>query len=417
MRRRLIVTTALIALAALMVAGIPLGIVETRRARSDELARLEREADEVAAALDDSIERGEVPTAAQLTKLVPPGRAVFIRHRGVRVRAGTVPPGPVLVGHSGANQGTAVTIVISSDGVDDRQRDVWLLVAGLIIAGTAAAAGLAVLQARRLTRPIDRLVATSEQLGSGDFSARTGPLDVPELDRVGRSLDDAAAQIARLVGRQREFAANVSHQLRSPLTGLRLRLDELAAYGEDPETRTREVAAAQDVTDRLERTVTDLLTLARAGTAGTPAAVDLARLARQHATRWGPAFARAGRTLVLDANTPVPVRVTPGGVAQALDVLVENGLRHGRGRVTITAASDQEGAILAVGDEGPGIGPGDEELVFDRDVSRSGSTGLGLSLARALVEADGGRLLLARARPPRFEIRVPLQGVARAQGA
>ncbi len=417
MRRRLIVTTALIALAALMVAGIPLGIVETRRARSDELARLEREADDVAATLDDRLEHGEVPSPAQLATLVPPGHAVFIRRGRVRVRAGAIPAGPVLVGRSGANQGTSVTIVISSDGVDDRQRDVWLLIAGLIVAGTTAAAGLAVLQARRLTRPIDRLVATSEQLGAGDFSARTGPLSVPELDRVGRSLDDAAAQIARLMGRQREFAANVSHQLRSPLTGLRLRLDELAAYGEDPETRTREVAAAQDVTDRLERTVTDLLTLARAGTAGTPAAVDLARLAGQHARRWEPAFARAGRTLVLDAKAPVPVRVTPGGVAQALDVLVENGLRHGRGRVTITAAGDHEGAVLAVGDEGPGIAPADEELIFERDVSRSGSTGLGLSLARALVEADGGRLLLARASPPRFEIRVPLQGVARDQGA
>jgi len=409
MRRRLIVTTALIAFVALLVAGIPLGVVESRRARSDELSRLEREADEIAAAVDDRVERGRMPVPAALAALVPAGRSIVIRHGNLSAQAGDRPTGAVLSARSGADQGTAVTITASADEVDERQRDVWLLIAGLVLAGTTAAAGLAVLQARRLTRPIDRLVTTSDQLGSGDFSARSGPLDVPELDRVGRSLDDAAAQIATLVGRQREFAANVSHQLRSPLTGLRLRLEALQAHGADPEVRRHEVDAALDVADRLEQTVADLLAHARAGTAGPPTDADLAVLARQHTLRWEPAFARAGRQLRLDATGRVPVRVTPGGVAQALDVLVENGLRHGRGRVTVTATTDAAGAVLAVSDEGPGIAPQDEAVVFDRHVSRGGSTGLGLSLARALVEADGGRLLLADPRPPRFEIRLPLR--------
>jgi signal transduction histidine kinase len=407
-RRRLIVTTALIAFVALLVAGIPLGVVESRRARSDELTRLEREADGVAAAVDDQVEAGRLPSTAHIVDLIPPGRTVVVRHGNASVRAGATLTGAVLHADSGAARSTTrVTITASASEVRDRQRNVWLLVTGLVLAGTAAAAGLAVWQARRLTRPIERLVRTSDELGAGDFSARSGPLDVPELDRVGRSLDAAAAQIATLVGRQREFAANVSHQLRSPLTGLRLRLDALEAGGADATVREREITGAHEVADRLEATVTDLLTLARAGTAGAPQDVDLAELARDHAGRWEPTFARAGRTLVLDARMPVPARVTPGGVAQALDVLIENGLRHGAGRVTITAAADRVGALLAVSDEGPGIAEGDEEVVFDRDISRSGSTGLGLSLARALVEADGGRLLLASARPPRFEIRVP----------
>ena len=407
MRRRLILTTALIAFVALLVAGVPLGIVESHRARSDEVSRLEREADEISAAVDDGVENGNPPSASRLAALVPPGHSAVVRSGGKSVRAGELAAGPSLSAHSGANQGTQVIVSASATEVRNRQRDAWLLIAGLILAGTAAAAGLAILQARRLTRPIDRLVETSAQLGTGDFSARTGPLDVPELDRVGHSLDDSAARIATLVGRQREFAANVSHQLRSPLTGLQLRLDSLAAYGEDPETRVREVNAALDVTERLARTVTDLLTLAGEGSTGTPEDVDLAAMAAEHARRWEPQFHLAGRQILLDVRKPVEARVTPGGVAQALDVLVENGLRHGAGSVRISAGSDEGGAFLAVSDEGTGISAGDRQVIFDREVSRNGSTGLGLSLARALVEADGGRLLLAKPSPPRFEIRMP----------
>ena len=325
------------------------------------------------------------------------------------VRVGALPSSPTLSAHSGANQGTQVVVTASASEVRDRQRDAWLLIAGLVLTGTGAAAGLAVVQARRLTRPIDRLVETSAQLGSGDFSARTGPLDVPELDRVGQSLDDSAARIATLVGRQREFAANVSHQLRSPLTGLQLRLDVLATEGENPETRAREIEAAQEVTDRLGRTVNDLLTLARKGSAGTPENIDLAALASEHARRWEPQFHQVARQIRLDARNPVVARVTPGGVAQALDVLIENALRHGKGTVSITAGSDQVGAFLSVSDEGEGIDPEDRETIFEREASGTGSTGLGLSLARALVEADGGRLLLAGTRPPLFEIRMPAQ--------
>jgi signal transduction histidine kinase len=400
MRRQLIATTALIALAAVLVLGIPLGIVESARARGDALGRLEREADGIAAAADS-------PRRVEARALAPwlrSGHAADVRTATKTNRIGRMPSGTILAARSGATQGVRVIVYASADEVARRRRQVWLLVGGLAVGGTAAAAGLAVLQARRFVRPLHRLVNTSERLGSGDFSARTGRLDLPELDRVAVALDSAAAQIAQLVGRQREFAANVSHQLRTPLTAMMLRLDELASL-EDPAAAHEEIDATLRVADRLNRTVTDLLTLARAGDIGEPRDVDLAALARRHADDWRPVYTRAGRPFAVEIDPTLPARVSPGGVAQALDVLLENALTHGAGRTRLSAQRIDGRSVLAVEDDGPGVAEG--LSIFDRAVSTAGSTGLGLPLARALVEADGGRLILARPQPTRFEILIP----------
>jgi len=213
-------------------------------------------------------------------------------------------------------------------------------------------------------------------------------------------------QIAQLVGRQREFAANVSHQLRTPLTAMILRLDELATL-DDPAAAHEEIQATLRVADRLERTVTDLLALARAGDIGRPRDLDLAELADRHGDTWLPVYAEAGRPLRIDVQRPLPARVSPGGVAQALDVLLENALTHGKGTTRLSARTVDGRGVLRVEDEGAGVPEPLERAIFDRAVSTAGSTGLGLPLARALVEADGGRLVLARARPARFEIVLP----------
>jgi signal transduction histidine kinase len=408
MRRQLIATTALIALAAILVLGIPLGLVESARARADALGRLEREADGIAAAVDDRTPQRL--SAAALSPWLRPGHSAVVVAGTTRVRVGRMPSGSVLSARSGATQGVRVTVFASAAEVTRRRRQVWLLVGGLAVVGTAAAAALAVLQARRFIRPLQRLVATSARLGAGDFSARTGRLDLPELDRLAAALDAAAMQIAQLVGRQREFSANVSHQLRTPLTAMRLRLDELATL-DDPAAAREELDATLRVADRLERTVTDLLALARAGDIGQPRDIDLAELAREHAAAWKPVYARAGRVLRVEVAAPLPARVSPGGVAQALDVLLENALHHGAGGTRLRAAAVDGRSVLAVEDDGSGVPERLEHAIFDRHVSTAGSTGLGLSLARALVEADGGRLILARPRPARFEIIVPSRRV------
>src|SRR4051794_8722987 len=364
MRRRLIATTALIALAAILVLGIPLGIVESARARTDALGRLEREADGIAAAVDDRAAAARGIDATMLSPWLRPGHAAVIVAGGRRIDVGRVPRGGVLSSRSGATQGVRVTVFASAGEVTQRRRQVWLLVGGLAVVGTAAAAGLAVLQARRFTRPLGQLVATSARLGAGDFSARTGRLDLPELDHVAATLDAAAVQIAQLVGRQREFAANVSHQLRTPLTAMRLRLDSLAALDHPPAVQAQ-LEAALRVADRLERTVADLLELARAGDIGRPRDVDLADLAREHATGWQPVYARAGRALSIRVDEPLPARVSPGGVAQALDVLLENAIAHGAGTTHLHARLVDGRRVLAVEDAGAGVAEGLEQSIFE----------------------------------------------------
>jgi signal transduction histidine kinase len=410
MQKRLVVTTLLIAVAAVLVLGVPLGIVESRRAHNDEVAKLERDADEIAGALDDRIETKRPLSHAELARYARGGERVGLVSPYQRLTVGADLADDTISAHSSTFPTTVVTVTRSAAAVSDRQRDVWLLVGALAVAGAAAAAALAYVQARRLVRPLDRLIATSEQLGAGDFSARAGHLAVPELDRLAHALDSAAAQIAQLVGRQGEFAANVSHQLRSPLTGLQLRLDEIARLVDSDEAR-EEAEAALAVADRLESTVTDLLALARAGDLGQARDLDLADVARDHAGVWRPVFSRERRPLVVDIAGPLPVRVSRGGIAQALDVLLENALTHGGGATALSARVEGPRAILEVSDSGGGVAPGMEEQIFLRNVSTMGSTGLGLPLARALVETDGARLELASARPARFQIIVPLRAV------
>ena len=115
---------------------------------------------------------------------------------------------------------------------------------------------------------------------------------------------------------------------------------------------------------------------------------------------------RAGRRLLIDADGPLPARVSPGGVAEVLDVLL-NALMHGAGITRLAAEQIDGRGVLSVQDDGEGVPEPLERAIFDRDVSTAGSTGLGLPLARALVEADGGRLILARARPAGFSIVLP----------
>jgi signal transduction histidine kinase len=128
-------------------------------------------------------------------------------------------------------------------------------------------------------------------------------------------------------------------------------------------------------------------------------------------------FAQAGRSLRLSAEPSLPARVSPGGVAQAVDVLLENALEHGAGTTRLEAGVLGGRYRVAVSDEGAGVPSALEARIFERDVSTAGSTGIGLSLARALVEADGGRLVLARPRPARFEILIPQPRPAPASAA
>lgn len=397
-----------IALAAILVLGIPLGVVQAGRERSDATSRLEREADVVAAAVDDRLEAGRPLLPAQLQRLVRTGdRVTIVAPTGTTVLGDAI-TGASLRVPSGAAQRARVVAAAPMSTVSDRVRHVWLAVVLLSIGGVAAAVLLGLVQGRRLAQPLERLARTSSRLGTGDFSARAGSSRVPEIDAVAHALDSSAIRIARLLGREREFSDNVSHQLRTPLTGLRLRLEELGTL-RAPNLIAEEVERALEQTDRLERTIQELLDASR-GAGRDLQALSLGEVVRDHAGSLRPIFDRARRRLVVEAPEPVTALASPGAVGQALDVLLDNALNHGRGTVTIALSHGPDEARISVADEGPGIPEGAEAAIFERGSSLAGGTGVGLALARALVEADGGRLLLVSARPARFEVRLRSPG-------
>lgn len=407
MRRRIVLSTALIAFAAVIVLGVPLGLVEAARVRQDNESRLEREADGIAAFIDDRVEARR-PILPQLLRRAARGshRIVVRLPDGSTVESRPELSGDVLRAHAGSRVAGTVVAEAPTGELDRRVARAWLLIAALGAAGVATAVALAAMQARRLARPLETIARRSAQLGDGDFSVRIGHVGVPEFDAIARGLDGSAGRIAELVAREREFSANVSHQLRTPLTALRLRLEEIEA-STDADDRAREIEAAFGESDRLEATMTELLAYARREHRGELVAVNLAGVAHEHAARWRPMLARAGRGIEVATARNVVVRASRGTVGQVLDVLAENALRHGRGAVRVTVEGDDDVAMITVADEGPGIPVGQRERIFDRGASATGGTGIGLHLARLLAEADGGALHVADGPPTRFLLRLP----------
>jgi signal transduction histidine kinase len=403
-RRRVVTSTAVIALASVLVLGIPLGLVEASRVRTEANSRLEREADLVAGAIDDRLESRRPLLPANLSRYVRPGhRVVITPASGQRLVVGSRIRGDVTRVRSGSTRGAVVFAEAPASETGKRVLHAWLLIAALAVGAVAAAVALALVQARRLARPLESLARTSARLGDGDFSTRAGRFSIPEADALARAFDATAERIAQLVGREREFSANVSHQLRTPLTALRLRLDELSLQASSAEEQA-EIDAALRETDRLESTISDLLGYARRARAGDAVAMDLAETVRRHATTWQVLFRRAGRRLEVDAREPVAIRASPGAVGQVLDVLLDNALQHGRGDARVTVIEESNRARVCVEDDGQGVSPDLAGAIFERGSSDSGGTGIGLHLAQVLARAEGGELRLAEAAPSRFEL-------------
>jgi signal transduction histidine kinase len=204
--------------------------------------------------------------------------------------------------------------------------------------------------------------------------------------------------------RDAEFSANAAHQLRTPLAALRLRLEDLALWPQvDSEVRA-ELAAAVAETDRLAETIDDLLALARTGTLGSAATIDLAVLSESAAWRWQRAFADRGRSIVVEASS-TEVRSSRGAVLQILDVLLENALVHGAGDAQVHAGLGPSGPVVRVADEGS-VDDEHAESLFERSYRSPTSlgAGIGLAICQTLAGALGARLVLAQREPTTFEL-------------
>ncbi|HEX6917269.1 MAG TPA: HAMP domain-containing sensor histidine kinase [Phycicoccus sp.] len=273
--------------------------------------------------------------------------------------------------------------------------------AGAVVVALLASALLALRRADRVGALLETLRQRAERLAGGDTRPVPLTTGIAELDRLDEALVRGAQHSARRLASERDFAADASHQLRTPLTALLMRLEEIAAT-DDLDVVAEESTIAIAQVERLSRVVDDLMSRTRSGVGASPA-VSLDSVLASLQREWQPAFAAARRSIHVSGERGLGVRATPVALAQILTTLLENSLAHGRGTVEISARRSGPSVVIEVTDGGEGVPATIAPHVFERSVSSSG-TGLGLSLARDLAEAAGGRLELVSARPAVFAL-------------
>ncbi|MCU1343946.1 MAG: histidine kinase [Acidimicrobiia bacterium] len=425
MRRRLLLACISVTALAVLLLAVPLAVIIQQRQADQDRRELTGMAAQAADRVPDDLRSPETalaltPSARHLHVAVyrpdhtrvagngppvlePAGQAVFsdvvaeTTTRGQRV---------VVVPIIAAHQVTGAVRAAESLSIGRRRvRQAWAALAAGAIAVLLVASGVALWLARRLTRPLEQLRADALRIGDGDFTVTPLRTGVAEVDEVGEALATTAEHLGELLMREQAFSADASHQLRTPLTGLRLSLEnELAHPRHDGQLALREALA--DV-ERLETTITGLLELARESSRATRQPFDINALLREVGRRWQGPLGADGRTLHVEAQAPVPpVAASRVAVEHVLDVLLDNARRHGAGEVNISTEAHRQIVLIRVTDEGVGVA--DPVAVFQRRHPDAKGTGIGLALARRLAEAEGGQLRLARAGPqPEFELSLP----------
>ena len=295
--------------------------------------------------------------------------------------------------------------------VQDRVRRV---IAGLAVIGLGALfAGLIVAfaLAGSFSRPLTNLAAVAKRLGGGDLSARAETdQGASEIVQLARSFDDMADRLEATVKAQREFVANASHQLRTPLTGMKLRIEAAMAGAPSEEVR-RQLEAADTEVDRLAGIVNRLLVMARRIEEGGPSEIDLDETVHRALERWGERASRQGATLTAKGEGGRALG-EQADLDQILDNLIDNAVAYAPGPVVIETGRVDGRAFLAVEDVGPGIAADERHRVTDRffrgRTAPKGGTGLGLAIVRELAEKWGGTVAVETANGggTRIEVRL-----------
>jgi len=289
-----------------------------------------------------------------------------------------------------------------------RQQQAVALVGMAVLVSLASAIIVAVMTARRVAGPIREVAARAARLAMGDFRSDPRRHGIEELDRVSDVLDSATVEIAGRLQREHALVADVSHQLRSRLTAVRLRLDELSVHDDPAVVDEAEEAMAQ--VDRLTEAIDDLVRTSRDEDATERDPVPVMDELRGIVAEWEHPFTEAGRRVQLTGDDSLRAPTSGSRLREAVAVLVDNALVHGGGTCTVSvrtvrAGRDREPRVcVEIADDGAGVSDELAPHIFDRGFSGAGSTGVGLALARALIEADGGRLELQRRRPALFAV-------------
>ncbi|MEO9137868.1 MAG: HAMP domain-containing protein, partial [Jatrophihabitans sp.] len=350
MRRRITLLATVTALLAVVLLAVPLAIFAAHGYVNDERLELQRAAATAAAAIRGDrphvsalrIDRSEITASVYDTdgRLIDgpgPARGGLLVQRAARGTESTAISGSGIVVAAPVSDGDQVTAVVllrtDLNAAHHRTLIAWLVIAAISAGAVLIAAMGARIVARRLSAPIDRLRDGSRRMGAGDLDARVPPSGIVEFDTLAVTLNEAATRIQRMLGRERSLSAEVSHQLRTPLTGLRLELDAVAqSYPDDDR-----VAAAVQSVDRLAATISDIIALARdlPGRQQTSVLGLLAGAER----RWHGLLAAQTRPLRVSAEPDLPehITVSAAGATQVLDILIDNAYTHGSGAVSVHA--------------------------------------------------------------------------------
>ncbi|WP_200309265.1 sensor histidine kinase [Streptomyces adelaidensis] len=455
MTRRLLYSYLGLALLVLAGLEIPLGYLYARGETARFSQTIERDATMLAEVTEENIEEGnltELPALIGDYTARTGGQAVVVDRTGrvlaasgIAVRPGTnlsaepdvaalnnqpttgtrtgADGGEVLYatqpGASGTTIRGALRLTYPMTMVADRIHTIWL---ALALAGAcilAAVALVAFTLARWITRPLRTLHRATTEPADGRLTnppdAGSGP---PELRELAASFTHTATRLQQLLDAQQAFAGEASHQLKTPLTALRLRLENFEPYL-DPRAHDSLDEAMGEV-ERLGRMVHGLLALARLeNSAITPEPTDLDTVLADRAAMWESLAAEQHITLTVAGTTAGRVWAIPGALEQVIDNLVANALRVSPPDTTLTLTR-APGAELRVIDQGPGMSPADRERAFDRFWRASDShhdgTGLGLPIVRHLVRASGGEITLHPGPGGGVDARVRLQPAPPANG-
>ena len=414
LRGRVLVAIVGVAALAVVLFAIPLAVALQRLYREEATVSLERDATRISAAVPDSIadDPRPVPRITGMSARLSIGIYTLDGHRvtgrGPRhsTVAGRAGDGRV---HDAVEQGlltvsapvpsdesivAVIRVATPYDKVSDRVERAWLLMGALGILVIGLAAVVARRQAGRLAAPLERLTRDAQALGGGDFSIRARSIGVREADAASRALEATARRLGDVLDRERAFSAHVSHQLRTPLTGLLLGL-EAGLSGGDPNTVIR---TALERGEHLQEIIDDLVRLSR-GSAGDRGVLDVPALLDEIRNR---------ADVRVEVQDGLPeVRASLSAVRQIVHVLLDNAMAHGAPPVVVSAKDIGTGLAIEVTDAGPGLPEGAD--VFH---ARADGHGIGLALARSLAEAEGGRLVIRAPSPPVFTLLLPASDTA-----
>lgn len=420
-------------LLAIIAFGVPLAINLSARVKAEVRTQAQAQADLVAATAADLLGAKQRPELANLARTAAgplrgrilvvnsdgsvladsagaavagtsyesrPELAAAIRGRQVQVQRYSRTLGQEILAtavpiiRNGRTVG-AVRVTQGIAAVDSavRRVELGLVLIGVVVLGVGLLAGAII--AAQIGRPIKRLEQIAGSIAQGDLSARAGLEGSREQRSLASSFNEMTERITRLLSAQRDFVADASHQLRTPLTGLRLRLEEARAHTQDAAALT-ELTAALDEVDRLAHTVEELLVLSAGGERQSRAtAIDLDELTAAVLARWQPAARERSIRLVRHrSGEPGTAWGARPDIDRALDSLLENALKYSpRGSTVELVAGPGRIEVL---DRGQGIAADEREAVFARfhrgRAGRAGrpGSGLGLAIARELARGSGG---------------------------